>query len=138
MKYKHTQIGYLVISVVTTLFLFLFLIESGREKLIVFLGLLLVLLLVSLLTVKIDEQFVYIKFGIGLINKKFKINEIESCHIVKNHWYNGWGIRLIPGGWLYNVSGYMAVELIMKNGKKYRIGTDEPENLQVSITRLIK
>jgi hypothetical protein len=48
---------------------------------------------------------------------------------VKNQWWWGWGIRLIPGGWLYNVSGLDAVELKMKNGRVYRIGTDEPRKL---------
>jgi hypothetical protein len=49
--------------------------------------------------------------------------------VVKNPWYYGWGIHLTPSGWLYNVSGFWAVELQMKNGKKYRIGTDDPEGL---------
>jgi len=30
---------------------------------------------------------------------------------------------------MYNVSGLDAVEIYMKNGKIYRIGTDEPETL---------
>jgi hypothetical protein len=53
--------------------------------------------------------------------------------VVKNPWYYGWGIRLIPGGWLYNVSGFWAVELQMKNGKRYRIGTDDAEGLAKSL-----
>jgi hypothetical protein len=53
--------------------------------------------------------------------------------MVKNPWYYGWGIHLIPGGWLYNVSGWEAVELQMKNGNKYRIGTDDPQGLMDAI-----
>jgi len=49
--------------------------------------------------------------------------------MVKNHWYYGWGIHLTPHGWLYNISGFLAVEIQMKSGKKYRIGTDEPKKL---------
>jgi len=48
---------------------------------------------------------------------------------VRNQWWWGWGIRLIPGGWLYNVSGLDAVELKMKNGRIFRIGTDEAQRL---------
>jgi len=36
--------------------------------------------------------------------------------------------------WIFNVSGFDAVELIMKNGKIYRIGTDEPIKLESAIT----
>ncbi len=47
-------------------------------------------------------------------------------------WYYGWGIRgwLWPKMWIYNVSGFDAVEIKLKNGKMYRIGTDEPKKLE--------
>ena len=36
----------------------------------------------------------------------------------------------MPGKyWLWNVSGFRAVELVFKDGKRFRIGTDEPESL---------
>jgi len=52
---------------------------------------------------------------------------------VRNKWWWGWGIRRIHDGWLYNVSGLNAVELVMGNGKKFRIGTDQPRRLADSI-----
>lgn len=52
--------------------------------------------------------------------------------------YYGWGIHLTPHGWLYNVSGSDAVEIRMKTGKKYRIGTDVPEELERAISRSIQ
>ena len=36
-------------------------------------------------------------------------------------------------GWLFNVSGLQAVEIFLRSGKKYRIGTDEPERLVEAI-----
>ena len=39
--------------------------------------------------------------------------------------------------WIYNVSGFDAVEIIMKNGKIYRIGTDVPEELEAAIRQVI-
>jgi hypothetical protein len=37
-------------------------------------------------------------------------------------------VRVIPGGWLYNVSGFQSIELTFKNNSKtIRIGTDVPE-----------
>lgn len=92
------------------------------------------------LTVAIDEQFLKIRFGWGVFRKKFPLSEIASVRKVKNHWYYGWGIKVWfwPYMWIFNVSGFDAVELTMKNGKIYRIGTDEPEKLERSISQLIK
>ncbi|GAI51787.1 unnamed protein product [marine sediment metagenome] len=69
--------------------------------------------------------------------KRFKLNEIESCQVVKNHWYYGWGIRLTPHGVLYNVSGFDAVEIKLRTGKKFRIGTDVPQELEEAIRQAI-
>jgi hypothetical protein len=42
-----------------------------------------------------------------------------------------------PKMWIYNVSGFDAVEIKMKDGKTYRIGTDEPEKLEQTICNLL-
>lgn len=87
------------------------------------------------LTVEIDDQFLRLKFGFGLFRKKFKLDQIASAKAVKHKWYYGWGIRycLGPKMWIYNVSGFDAVEITHKNGSAFRIGTDEPEKLVRSI-----
>lgn len=46
------------------------------------------------------------------------------------------GIGLIRNGWLYNVSGFDAVELSIANGKVCRIGTDEPRRLLKAIEKV--
>jgi hypothetical protein len=103
------------------------------------LGVLLVLVvclvLFATLTVEIDKAALTLRFGPGLIQRRFRLADILSCRVVKNPWYYGWGIHLTPFGWLAqrNVSGFWAVELQMKNGKKYRIGTDDPEVLVQAI-----
>ncbi len=85
------------------------------------------------LNVRVNAEAVSFAFGVGLIRKTIPFSDIESAAAVRNHWYNGWGIRLIRGGWLYNVAGLDAVELTHKNGKKTRIGTDEPKKLLTAI-----
>ena len=92
-----------------------------------------VLALFASLTVEIDAEHLRIRFGIGLIRKRFPLDQIDTCRPVKNSWIYGWGIRLTPHGWLYNVSGLEAVELKMKSGKTCRIGTDEPEVLTAAL-----
>ena len=91
------------------------------------------LVLFSSLTVIIWEEELEVRFGPGLIRKRFKLDDIESCKVVKNHWYYGWGIRLTPNGVLYNVSGLYAVEIKLRTGKQYRIGTNAPKELEEAI-----
>lgn len=92
------------------------------------------------LTVAIDGQFLKFRFGWGIFRKKFLLNEIASVRKVKNHWYYGWGIRLWfwPKMWIFNISGFDAVELTMKNGKIYRIGTDEPNALEEALLKFVR
>lgn len=151
--YKHTQVGYLMLVVILAVSAFFVWIQvtarnespavDSGTNLLVTLIMILVLLVVSsfiTLTVSIDEKYLQIKFGYGVFRKSFLLSEIVSARQVKNHWYYGWGIKvwLWPYMWIYSVSGFDAVEIIMRNGKIYRIGTDVPEKLEAEIRRSIK
>ncbi|MBU0456742.1 MAG: hypothetical protein ABH824_07130 [Nanoarchaeota archaeon] len=94
----------------------------------------------STLTVTVDNKNLKIKFGYGIFRKSFLLKEIISVRAVKNHWYYGWGIRfwLWSRMWIFNVSGFDAVEIKMKNGKVYRIGTDESDKLEQAISQASK
>jgi len=150
--YKHTQIGYLML-VVTLAVLVLFAwahitalaerpsVDSGPNLTVSAIMVLILFTLASFatLTASIDENYLRIKFGYGIFTKKFALNQIASVQAVKNHWYYGWGIRLWlwPKMWIYNVSGFDAVKIIMKNGKVFRIGTDVPQELETAIKQSI-
>ncbi len=142
-RYKRTQIGYpgLIILIGCIVLASYYLINYGFHRAWITLSVLIIVMvtlgLFSTLTVEINDENIRIKFGPGLIRKRFPLKDIESSQKVKNCWYWGWGIRLIPGGWLYNVSGLSAVELRMKNGKTYRIGTDDPNGLAQAIQRML-
>ena len=140
--YHHTQIGYLTIIVlaITLLFSALLMAVAGIHWIaIVVLAILAIcLVLFATLTVVIEGDVLEIRFGPGVIRKKFPLKEIASCQVVRNPWYYGWGIRMTPHGWLYNVSGFYAVEIKMKTGKKYRIGTDVPNELEKGIRQSIR
>ena len=47
--------------------------------------------------------------------------------------YGGWGIKLGPRGWAYNVSGTRGVELTLANGKHVMIGSQRAEELEAAI-----
>jgi hypothetical protein len=77
--------------------------------------------------------------GMGLIKKTYPLSEIKSCTSIKNNIINGWGIRRILGGWLYNVSGFQAIELQFKNENKIiRIGTDKPNEVVEEVKKFIR
>src|SRR3989344_3533350 len=152
-SYKHTQIGYLrlVITLVVLVFFAWFQITARAEPPSYYSGtnfaitaiialILFILASFSTLTVAIDEQFLKIRFGCGVFRKKFPISEIATIRKVKNHWYYGWGIRLWfwPKMWIFNISGFDAIELTMKNGKIYRIGTDEPDALEQALIKFVR
>lgn len=143
-KYQHTQIGYLILlALLGTVLLFGFvLLQASFDPSILVIVLVVLFILISFVSLKvvIDENYLRIKFGYGLFRKRFALNEIASAKSVKNHWYYGWGIRLWfwPYMWIFNVSGFGAVEIRMKNGKIYRIGTDEPKALESAINREIQ
>lgn len=84
----------------------------------------------------ITDDTIRLKYGIGIITVSFKINEVSSVKVVRNPWYYGIGIRVIPGGMLYNAHGFDAVELRFKNKRgKVRIGSGEPEILKFEIDK---
>jgi len=135
--YEHTQVGYLIIVAMVAVMVLIGIVLAKAGINWTAIGVLIiiavVLVLFSSLTVVIWEEELEVRFGPGPIRKRFKLNEIESCKVVKNHWYYGWGIRLTPHGILYNVSGFYAVEIKLRTGKQYRIGTDAPQELEAAI-----
>jgi len=143
MNYKHTQIGYLLIIVLIAVSLLFgsILPQTGFNLplLIFMIFILFILASFGSLQVMIDENYLRIRFGYGIFRKKFSLKDILSAKTVKNRWYYGWGIRgwLWPKMWIYNVSGFDAVEIKMKNGKRCRIGTDEPRKLEQIILQSI-
>ncbi len=150
--YKHTQIGYQILVItlaVMVLFAWLYITASaeppsyysGPNFAITAIMALIVFILASFttLTTSIDENYLRIKFGYGIFTKIFPLNQIASVQSVKNHWYYGWGMRVWfwPYMWIYNVSGFDAVEITMRNKKIYRIGTDTPSELEAAIKQAI-
>ena len=86
------------------------------------------------LTVDISGNELRWYFGPGFWSYRLALDDIQSVAVVRNHWWNGWGIRAAPGFTLYNVSGLDAVELKLKSGEIRRIGTDDPQGLAAALT----
>ncbi len=147
-KYKHTQIGYLMMVialVILVLFARVYImasveltsVNSGPKLSIAAILVLVLFILASFVTLTtiVDDNYLRIKFGCGIFRKKFLLKEIISAKAVRNPWYYGRGIKVhfSPYMWIFSVSGFDAVEIVMKNGRVYRIGTDKPKELEEAI-----
>lgn len=144
--YKHTQVSYFMMIIALAIFAFFVRVhmlalaeppsvDSGTNLAVISLMVIILFTISSFtaLTVSLDEKFLRLKFTYGIFGKKFLLSDIASAKVVKNCWYYGWGIRLVflpQKVWIYNISGFDAVEIVLKNGKVYRIGTDDPAELE--------
>jgi hypothetical protein len=87
----------------------------------------------SQLTVSVSDEHLVWHFGGGFWTKRLNRAEITCAKPVRCKWWYGWGIRLSPLGWLYNVSGLDAVAVTGSDGKTVLIGTDDPEVLSAAL-----
>jgi len=85
------------------------------------------------LTVTITGHRLAWHFGPGLIRKSVPLDEVASAAPTRTTFWAGWGIHWTPRGWVYNVSGFGAVEVRLKSGKGFCLGTDEPDALAEAI-----
>ncbi len=137
-RYEHTQIGHVIIWSLLAIIL----IANGVTgavahwpALIVSLILLICLVLFYKLRITIEDDTLCASFGPGIIRKKVRLAEIVGCEPIRIRWWYGWGIHLTPYGWLYNVSGLNAVTMTLRNGRKFALGTDDPDGLVDVIKR---
>ena len=136
-NYQHTQFGSAIVLGIGAIGFAMLLIAAFSSHpapyLLAGAVVLLLSVLFSTLTIAIEDGMLRASFGPGLIRKKVWLAEIASVRPIPVRWWYGWGIHLTPHGWLYNVSGWKAVEITLRSGRRFCLGTDEPANLQKAI-----
>ena len=129
-RYRHTQTGWAIIgamiAVAAVSLPIVAAIGPSALPLVFVAAILSVMAMFSTLTVVVDDTHLTFRFTFGLIRKRIALADIRHYQTVRNPWHYGWGIHLYPGGVLYNVSGFQAVEILLTGGTRLRIGTDEP------------
>lgn len=74
-----------------------------------------------------------------LAKKRILWKDVEQAQTVKYSPLIGYGLRLwTPHGTVYNVKGSRGLSLILKNGKKYMIGTQRHREVEDIIDSLLK
>ena len=91
----------------------------------------------------IDDAGVHYRFR--LFQRKFRTIkpedilsvEVKPYHPIRD--YGGWGIRLgsTGKGTAYNVRGNMGVLFELKNGKKFLLGTQQPQAIKSAMAKLM-
>jgi hypothetical protein len=138
-RYQHTQIGH---AIVWSLLAIILIVNGGlghhAPPLAVSIMLLVCLILFYRLNVTIDDETLCASFGPGIIRKRVPLADIVRCEPIRIRWWYGWGIHVTPCGWLYNVSGFDAVAITLRDGRKLALGTDDPHGLTAGIRDAIR
>jgi len=91
------------------------------------------------LDTKVDSTGVSYRFFPFQLNYKLKKwEEMEKVYVRKYNpilEYGGWGLRigLFGKGGAFNVSGNMGLQLELKNGKRFLLGTQKPEEMEKAV-----
>ncbi len=83
----------------------------------------------SSLTIAVRDGQLSWWFGRGIVKKTVPLSTIVSAEPTTTSIFNGWGIHLTGRGWLYNVAGRQAVLVRQQDGKRFLLGTDDPDSL---------
>lgn len=131
MAYQHTQVGYGMAVISLGLAAIVAVIARSPDSF----GVMCLLVgiaatMFSTLTTAVDAEAVRVRFGpIGLIRTRVALADITAARAMRTSPVSGWGMRYVRHGRLWNLWGLDAVELQLKNGTRFLIGTDEPQAL---------
>jgi hypothetical protein len=136
--YRHTQFAWVIWAILLWISSFLAVAAQliGFNAGIVGFAALLLLVAVAFygLTVEVnkDSREVSFWFGPGVGKKSLNFDEIDSVSAVRNSLRHGIGMRISNDGWVYAAAGFSAIEIALKDGMKYRIGTNDQDALLAS------
>ena len=142
MRYEHIQYGYwgagtlvfvLVMGVITLPEAFDGSTVTGWVLTATLVVIFAITVLFSKLTVRIEDTTLTASFGRGWPRRVIDLSDVATVTAVRNTWIQGWGIRKISGGWMYNVWGLDAIAFTLTSGKLVRIGTNDVDDLLASV-----
>jgi hypothetical protein len=87
------------------------------------------------LTVRVGGGTIDLSFRLGWPRESIDRASVTGISTHRNSWIEGWGIRKVRGGWMWNVWGLDSVQLELDTGKVFRIGTDDAAGLTAALQR---
>ncbi len=137
--YEHSQTGTGVIGLLGAGLLFTGGVMGSRGPdatlVVVFFVLAVCLFLFCRLMVRVGADCLEVRLHGGIRVRRVFLRDITSHRPITYPWFYGWGIRLVPGGWLIGVSGRQAVEIVQSDHRRLLVGTDEPDVLDAALSR---
>ncbi len=91
------------------------------------------------LTVRDEGESISIRFGpIPLFRRRVVYANIQRAQHSRTTILDGWGIHFSPkGGITWNIWGFDCVDVYFHNGRRLRIGTDDPDGLEAFLQQRI-
>jgi len=143
--YEHTQVGWVLRAsfALGALLLLVVTVAPGMQQVsapaALLLGGAVALLAIgwfwSSLTVRVADGVLRLQFGLGVPRKSVPVADIATVEVTRTRFWEGWGVHRTRRGWLYNVAGFDAVLVRLKDGKSFLVGTDEPRRLKAALDR---
>jgi hypothetical protein len=134
--YHHTQVGYVTLVATGVAALGLASIAIRRQHPALWAGVVLLVLLgvlFSSLTIEVADGELRSHFGPGFWRKRWALADVVGADAAPIQPWEGWGIRFTTRGMLYDVAGTRSVEVHLRSGTSFRLGSDEPERLLAAI-----
>ncbi|WP_404338718.1 hypothetical protein [Pseudoalteromonas mariniglutinosa] len=135
--YQHKQYALFIFIILVWIGAFVALawnLMGADVPLMVFTGILiLVAFLFHGLTIRVTDSEISWAFGPGVFGQTLKLADISDVTAVSNSFRHGIGLRITHDGWVYTVSGFSAVQLTMRDGTYYRLGTNDQAALLAAL-----
>jgi hypothetical protein len=130
--YRHTQVGRFAVgfNILLALIFIVMALTMGSALALIPVAIVAVLVFAfGSMTVEVDEHAMRFRFGRTGWGKEIPRSAIVAVTPTQSKWWEGIGIRFTTRGMLYNVASGPAVELQLSDGKRLRVGTDEPDRV---------
>lgn len=143
--YRESQIGWIFLGMTAPVFILMVLAYAyqwGANPIghVGFMCMMVLLIALSLLFYRLDTTVTYrkieLRYGIGLLRIRPKIDELIAVDTDRAKWWYGLGIRITPRGMMYSIHGLKVVRLTYRKGKTTNtimIGSAHPEQLLSSL-----
>lgn len=82
------------------------------------------------LTITVDD--IYLRWSFGFLSLpawKVALADIAAVEATQTKFFDGYGIKVTSQGMLYNAAGSAAIRVLKRNGKSFRLGTQDPQRL---------
>lgn len=139
MTYSHKQIAWAILLLLSWIFSFTLLavyLIGPITGLLIFSGfVVLVAFLFHGMTVTVKDNTIKWGFAFGWFGQTLPLSEVVAYQAVENSWRHGIGLRISHDGFVYSAHGFKAVELVLQDETKIRLGTNDQAGLIAALDK---